>query len=66
MPCKRKANNLLKLTFARNKTVISRTILDEQFPGLGSTLLEPITGALFDATRNKIYFFKGEFISRLN
>lgn len=43
-----------------NETVVSTHPIGDEFFGLSSTLLDPITAAFYDRYTNEIYFFKGK------
>lgn len=43
-----------------NETVTSVHPIGEEFAGLSSSLLDPITGAFYDRYSNQVFFIKGE------
>lgn len=45
-----------------NETVTSNQLLGDEFFGLSSTIIDPITGVFYDRYENQIFFFKGKFL----
>lgn len=61
------ANQLITINYTMpNETAVSKQPIGDEFLGLSSTLLDPITGAYYDQVANQIYFFKGEPSLRLS
>ena len=57
-----KANHLITINYTMpNETVISTHSIGDEFSGLSSTIIDPITGAFYDRYANELYFFKGRF-----
>lgn len=58
---KRQANHLIAINYTlANETVVSSVPVSDEFPGLVSSLIDPITGAFYDRLTNRLYFFKGK------
>ena len=59
-----KANHLISINYTMaNETVVSTHPIGDEFFGLSSLLIDPITGAFYDRYTNQLYFFKGKFLS---
>lgn len=56
-------NHLITINYSSiNETVTSARPIGDEFPGLSSNLVDPITAAFYDRHTNQIYFFKGKFL----
>jgi len=55
------SNQLISINYTQaNETSVSSRSISEEFPGLSSTPVDPITAAFYERQMNQVFFFKGE------